>query len=40
VQAFSGPITACWKVLGQPVLTLDVQRKLIDSGYAEIVGGP
>ena len=33
---FSGPMTAWWKVLGQPVLTPEVQRKLIDSVQAEV----
>jgi 3-hydroxyacyl-CoA dehydrogenase, NAD binding domain/3-hydroxyacyl-CoA dehydrogenase, C-terminal domain len=30
-QQFTGPMTAWWKVLGQPVLTPEVQKKLIDS---------
>jgi 3-hydroxyacyl-CoA dehydrogenase len=34
-QQFTGPMTAWWKVLGQPVLTPEVQRKLIDSVHAE-----
>jgi len=29
-------MTAWWKVLGQPVLTLEVQKKLIDSLHAEV----
>jgi hypothetical protein len=29
-------MTAWWKVLGQPVLTPEVQRKLIDSVHAEV----
>ena len=33
---FSGPMTAWWKVLGQPVLTPEVQKKLIDSVHAEV----
>jgi 3-hydroxyacyl-CoA dehydrogenase len=33
---FSGPITAWWKTLGSPVLTPDVQQKLIDSVHAEV----
>jgi 3-hydroxyacyl-CoA dehydrogenase len=33
---FSGPITAWWKTLGSPVLTPDVQKKLIDSVHAEV----
>src|SRR5215468_5956997 len=32
---FSGPMTAWWKTLGSPVLTPDVQQKLIDSVHAE-----
>src|SRR5213595_2067409 len=35
-QQFTGPMTAWWKVLGQPVLTPDVQRKLIESVHAEV----
>jgi 3-hydroxyacyl-CoA dehydrogenase len=35
-EQFSGPMTAWWKVLGQPVLTPDVQKKLIDSVRAEV----
>jgi 3-hydroxyacyl-CoA dehydrogenase len=34
-QQFTGPMTAWWKTLGSPVLTPDVQRKLIDSVHAE-----
>jgi len=30
-QQFSGPMTARWKTLGSPVLTPEVQKKLIDS---------
>src|SRR5580704_1145182 len=33
---FAGPMTAWWKVLGQPVLTPEVQKKLIDSVHAEV----
>jgi len=33
---FTGPMSAWWKVLGQPVLTPEVQKKLIDSVHAEI----
>jgi 3-hydroxyacyl-CoA dehydrogenase len=33
---FAGPMTAWWKVLGQPVLTPEVQKKLIDSVRAEV----
>jgi 3-hydroxyacyl-CoA dehydrogenase len=36
LQQFTGPMTAWWKVLGQPVLTLEVQKKLIDSVHAEV----
>jgi 3-hydroxyacyl-CoA dehydrogenase len=35
-QQFNGPMTAWWKVLGQPVLTPEVQKKLIDSVHAEV----
>src|SRR5882762_10472920 len=35
-EQFSGPMTAWWKVLGQPVLTPEVQKKLIDSVHAEV----
>jgi 3-hydroxyacyl-CoA dehydrogenase len=34
-QQFTGPMTAWWKVLGQPVLTPEVQKTLIDSVHAE-----
>jgi 3-hydroxyacyl-CoA dehydrogenase len=33
---FTGPMTAWWKTLGSPVLTPDVQKKLIDSVHAEV----
>jgi 3-hydroxyacyl-CoA dehydrogenase len=33
---FAGPTTAWWKTLGAPVLTADVQKKLIDSVHAEV----
>ncbi|RXH02772.1 3-hydroxyacyl-CoA dehydrogenase NAD-binding domain-containing protein [Bradyrhizobium vignae] len=33
---FSEPMTAWWKTLGSPVLTPDVQQKLIDSVHAEV----
>jgi 3-hydroxyacyl-CoA dehydrogenase len=33
---FAGPMTASWKALGSPVLTPEVQRKLIDSVHAEV----
>jgi 3-hydroxyacyl-CoA dehydrogenase len=32
---FTGPMTAWWKTLGAPVLTPEVQKKLIDSVHAE-----
>jgi len=35
-QQFAGPVTAWWKTLGSPVLTPEVQKKLIDSVHAEI----
>jgi 3-hydroxyacyl-CoA dehydrogenase len=35
-QQFSGPMTAWWKTLGAPVLTTEVQKKLIDSVHAEV----
>jgi 3-hydroxyacyl-CoA dehydrogenase len=35
-QQFVGPVTAWWKALGQPVLTPEVQKKLIDSVHAEV----
>ena len=35
-QQFAGPMTAWWKVLGQPELTPEVQKKLIDSVHAEV----
>ncbi len=35
-EQFTGPMTAWWKVLGQPVLTPEVQQKLIDSVRAEV----
>jgi 3-hydroxyacyl-CoA dehydrogenase len=35
-QQFTGPSTAWWKVLGQPILTHEVQRTLIDSVHAEV----
>ena len=36
LQQFAGPLTASWKGLGQPELTPDVQKKLIDSVHAEV----
>ncbi|MFB9268347.1 3-hydroxyacyl-CoA dehydrogenase NAD-binding domain-containing protein [Bradyrhizobium erythrophlei] len=35
-QQFTAPTTAWWKTLGSPVLTPEVQKKLIDSVHAEI----
>jgi 3-hydroxyacyl-CoA dehydrogenase len=35
-QQFTGPLTAWWKTLGSPVLTPEVQKKLIDSVHAEV----
>lgn len=35
-EQFTGPMTAWWKVLGQPVLTPEVQKKLIESVHAEV----
>ena len=35
-QQFTGPMTSWWKVLGSPVLTPEVQQKLIDSVHAEV----
>jgi hypothetical protein len=35
-QQFTGPMTAWWKVLGQPVLTPEVQKTLIDSVHVEV----
>jgi 3-hydroxyacyl-CoA dehydrogenase len=36
MHQFSGPMTAWWKTLGSPVLTPEVQKKLIDSVHAEV----
>jgi 3-hydroxyacyl-CoA dehydrogenase len=35
-QQFTGPMTAWWKTLGSPVLTPELQKKLIDSVKAEV----
>ncbi len=35
-QQFTGPMTAWWKVLGNPELTPEVQKKLIDGVHAEV----
>jgi 3-hydroxyacyl-CoA dehydrogenase len=34
-KQFTGPMTAWWKTMGSPVLTPEVQKKLIDSVHAE-----
>jgi 3-hydroxyacyl-CoA dehydrogenase len=36
LQQFAGPVTAWWKALGQPELTPEVQKKLIESVHAEV----
>jgi 3-hydroxyacyl-CoA dehydrogenase len=36
LEQFTRPMTAWWKSLGSPVLTPEVQRKLIDSVHAEV----
>ena len=33
---FAGPMTASWKTLGSPVLTPEIQNKLVDGVHAEI----
>jgi 3-hydroxyacyl-CoA dehydrogenase len=35
-QQFAGPMTAWWKTLGSPVLTPEVQKKLIDNVHSEV----
>jgi 3-hydroxyacyl-CoA dehydrogenase len=35
-EQFTGPMTAWWRVLGQPVLTPNLQKQLIDSVRAEV----
>lgn len=35
-EQFAAPMSAWWKVLGQPVLTPEVQKQLIDSVRAEV----
>ena len=35
-EQFAGPMTAWWKTLGNPVLTPEVQKTLIDSVHAEV----
>ena len=36
LEQFTRPMTAWWKSLGSPVLTPEVQRKLVDSVHAEV----
>lgn len=36
MQQFVGPVSAWWKVLGAPVLTPELQQKLIDGLHAEV----
>jgi 3-hydroxyacyl-CoA dehydrogenase len=36
LQQFTGPMTAWWKVLGSPQLTLELQAKLIAGVHAEV----
>lgn len=36
LEQFAGPTTALWKSLGSPVLTPEVQKKLIDSVHTEV----
>jgi 3-hydroxyacyl-CoA dehydrogenase len=36
LHQFAGPMTASWKTLGSPVLTPEVQKKLIDGVHAEV----
>jgi hypothetical protein len=35
-EQFTRPMTAWWKTLGNPVLTPEVQKKLIDSVHTEV----
>ena len=35
-QQFAGPMTTSWKALGSPVLTPELQKKLIDGVHAEV----
>jgi 3-hydroxyacyl-CoA dehydrogenase len=35
-EQFTRPLTAWWKTLGNPVLTPEVQKKLVDSVHAEV----
>ena len=36
LEQFTGPLTAWWKALGQPVLTPEMKKKLVDSLHAEV----
>jgi 3-hydroxyacyl-CoA dehydrogenase len=36
LHQFAGPMTASWKTLGSPVLTPELQKKLVDSVHAEV----
>jgi 3-hydroxyacyl-CoA dehydrogenase len=36
LHQFAGPLTASWKTLGSPVLTPELQKKLIDGVHAEV----
>jgi 3-hydroxyacyl-CoA dehydrogenase len=36
LHQFAGPLTTSWESLGSPVLTPDVQKKLVDSVHAEV----
>ena len=35
-QQFAGPMTTSWKSLGSPVLTPEIQKKLVDSVHVEV----
>src|ERR1700682_4137166 len=39
LEQFTRPLTAWWKSLGNPVLTPELQKKLIDSVHAEVGAG-
>ena len=36
LHQFAGPMTASWKTLGSPVLTPELQKKLVDGVHAEV----
>jgi hypothetical protein len=36
VYRFSGPMTNSWKTLGSPVLTLEIEKKLVDTVHTEV----